>query len=697
MTEKEAQARIESLRKAIDHHRYLYHVLDQQEISDAALDSLKHELFTLEQQFPQLITPNSPTQRVGGKPLARFAKVTHRFRMLSIEDVFNAEELYEWRARLLKLVPGMTSQFFSEIKMDGLATSLEYENGVLFRASTRGDGTIGEDVTASIKTIEAIPLELRKPTEQEIIAFVKRFNAIDEKKLRDRIKNFSGTIEIRGEVFMEKRVFEELNVELKKEEKPLFANPRNAAAGSIRQLDPRVAASRRLTFFGYGFMEEESFGLTTHEQCHALISLFGIKINPYDQLCETLAEVERFHAQIKKDREKLPFWTDGVVVTINDNVLFTKLGVVGKTPRGIVAYKFPAEQVTTIVEEVKFQVGRTGVLTPVAHLRPVFVAGTTVSHATLHNIDEIERLGVRVGDTVIIEKAGDIIPKVVSVVKEMRSGNEKKIEYPTHCPICESPVERREGEVALVCSNRSCFGQERERFIHFVSKKAFNIEGLGDKILEQLISIGLVQTPADLFTLTVGDIQPLERFAEKSAMNLIEAIQKRKRVDLSRFVYALGIRHVGEQTAIDLAQYFGTLEKVMDASPEDLLCVPQIGTVVSESFGEYFSNQKNRALVDELLKNGVQVSQVKISTHRPLAGKTFVLTGTLLSLTRDEATARIRVLGGAVSSSVSKETDYVIAGEATGSKYAKAQKLGVRILSENEFVTLTKSDKKSIV
>lgn len=687
MTEKEARARIEKLRKTIEHHRYLYHVLDTQEISDAALDSLKHELFQLEQEFPQLIVSSSPTQRVGGKPLEKFAKVTHEHPMLSMEDVFAFEELSAWLARVRKVDPqGSYDEFFCEVKMDGLAVSLVYRDGEMITGATRGDGKVGEDVTLNLKTIEHIPLSLRAPSDKEIDFFLSQHPTVEKQKLLARLRDLSGRIEVRGEVYMEKKSFERLNKEQQAKGLPLFANPRNASAGSIRQLDPSIVASRRLSFFAYGLVDEESFGLTTHEQGHHLIKMMGMKINSHDKLCRSLEEVRAYYNHISQIRAQLPFWTDGVVVLINDNLTFRQLGVVGKTPRGLVAYKFPAQQVTTVVEKVAFQVGRTGVLTPVAHLRPVFVAGTTVSHATLHNMDEIERLGVRIGDTVIIEKAGDIIPKVVSVLKEMRTGSELAIEHPQACPICGSEVARKSGEVALVCTNPSCFGQEREKFIHFVSKKAFNIEGLGDKIIEQLINVGLVQTPADLFTLTIGDIQPLERFAEKSAGNLIAAIEASKKIDFSRFIYALGIRHVGEQTAIDLSKYFKTLDKLLDASIEELENIPNIGGIVARSIYDYFRHEAHRRLVADLTHNGVQIKSAQTLASQPLAGKTFVLTGTMLSLTRDEASEQIRIRGGSVSGSVSKQTDYVVVGQDPGSKYEKAKKLGVRILDEKAFL-----------
>jgi len=666
MNKIETKKRIEKLKEEINHHRYLYHVLDRQEISDAALDSLKHELYKLEQQYPEFITADSPTQRVGGKPLNKFEKVKHVVPMISIEDIFTREELEAWQKKIKKIAPQAKFDYFAEVKMDGLAISLIYENGILSKAATRGDGKIGEDVTKNIKTIEAIPLALRA---------------------NYRVKDFSGRIEVRGEIFMTKKIFEKLNQEQKKKGEKVFANPRNAAAGSIRQLDSKITASRKLNFFGYDLITD--LGQKTHQDIHEILPLLGIPINPYYQYCKNLDQIEKFYNIINKKRDKLNYWIDGIVVNVNDIKLMEKLGAVGKTRRGMIAYKFPAKQATTKVVDVHFQVGRTGALTPVAVLEPVFIAGTTVTHATLHNIDEIERLGVKIGDTVILEKAGDVIPKIIKVLPKLRTGKEKKIEIPKKCPICGSPVERKKDKVAIYCSNDKCFAKESENIIHFVSKKAFDIEGLGDKIVEQLINKGLIANVADLFILTKGDLEPLERFAEKSADNLIKAIRKSKRVTLAKFLYALGIRHVGEETAIDLAQHFGSLEKIKRVAVEELENIPDVGIVVAKSIHDFFSDKRNLKIVDELIKNGVEIEKIK-KQKQILAGKIFVLTGSLESMSRDEAKNKIRVLGGNVSSSISKNTDYVIAGENPGSKYDKAKKLGVKIIKEKDFLNILK-------
>lgn len=689
MTKSEAAVRIKKLRETIEHHRYLYHVLDRQEISDAALDSLKHELYTLEQEFPALITPDSPTQRVGGAALEKFAKVPHRFPMLSMEDVFSFEEMEEWHTRIQKLVPSEQLDFFAEIKMDGLAVSLEYEDGILTTGSTRGDGKIGEDVTNNLKTIDAIPLSLRRPSEKEMSAFLTTYKgAVDASVFRKEMNSLKGHIEVRGEVYMGKKTFNRLNKEQEKKGLPLFANPRNVSAGTIRQLDSSVVASRGLDFFGYAIMDEGRFGLTTHAQVHDVLRMLGVSINPLYAHCKTLRDVDAFHTSVGKKREKLDYWTDGIVVSVNNNAIYSQLGVVGKTPRGSVAYKFPGQQATTVLEDVTFQVGRTAALTPVAHLRPVFIAGTTVTHATLHNIDEINRLGIKIGDTVIIEKAGDIIPKVVEVVASLRTGMEKPIAIPTRCPICGSKVIRQEGKVAIACSNASCFAQELAGMRHFVSKKGFDIDGLGEKIIEQLVNAGLVSTPADLFTLTKGDLEPLERFADKSAHNLIQSIQTARRIDFSRFLYALGITHVGEETAYDLAQRFGTIQALMKASLEDLASVPDVGEVVARSVYDYFHDENNKRYIAQLIENGVVINAMSHNKKQTLAGKTFVLTGTLERLTRDEAKAKIRERGGDVASSVSKNTSYVVAGRDPGSKFDTAQTLGVTIINESAFLKL---------
>jgi len=690
MNKPEAKQRIQKLREEINRHRYLYHVLDRQEISDAALDSLKHELYKLEQEFPEFITPDSPTQRVGGKALEKFAKVAHQSPMLSIEDVFEFKEVQAWQERLRKLVPGARFDYFAEIKMDGLAVALIYQDGVLTTGATRGDGKMGEDVIQNIKTIEAIPLKLHRPNQKELDNFYKKVGPNFKKHiLEDFIaRGFRGRLEARGEAFMRKDVFEKLNKEQVKNDLPEFANPRNAAAGSIRQIDPKITARRKLDFFAYDLVTEH--GQINHEQEHELMKLLGIKICALSAHCYTLDEVEKFYKKIQAQRDKLDFWADGIVVNINGNQLFKKLGVVGKARRAMIAYKFPAEQATTIVREVKWQVGRTGAITPVAVMDPVFIAGTTVTHATLHNLDEIKRLGVRIGDTVIIEKAGDIIPKVLKVLSKLRAGKEKEIRAPKKCPICAGPITRRAGEVAIYCESKNCFAQEARNIMHFVSRKAFNIDGLGRKVVEQLISHGLIANAADLFILTQGDLESLERFAEKSAKNLISAIDKAKDISLARFVYSLGIRHVGEETAIDLAQNFGTLQNIINARLDELEAVPDIGEVVAKSIHQYFKDEKNQKLMQQLIRNGVKIEEVKVRKHQPLRGKTLVLTGSLESMTRDDAKAKIRALGGDVSSSVSKQTDFVVAGSDPGSKHDKAKKLGVKILHEKEFLKMLK-------
>lgn len=686
MTREEVKKRIEKLREEINYHRYLYHVLDRQEISDAALDSLKHELFKLEQQFPEFITPDSPTQRVGGEPLPEFKKWRHEIPMLSMEDVFNPDELYEWKERIQKLLPHEIFDYYAEIKMDGLAVTLIYEDGLFKVGATRGDGKVGEDVTQNLKTIEAIPLRLRNPSEKEIEEFIKKFgkNGLDEGKLRRGLSTLRGRIEARGEAFMMKNIFEELNKAQEVAGLPRFANPRNAAAGSIRQLDPKITASRKLDFYGYALVTD--LGQSTHEQAHEILKLIGIKVNPLNRYCKTLEDIVEYHKHIYEMRPRLPYWTDGIVVNINKIRIFEKLGVVGKAPRGMIAYKFPPEQATTRVREVLWQVGRTGAVTPVAVMEPVFIAGTTVTHSTLHNIDEIERLGLKIGDTVIVEKAGDVIPKVVKVLPKLRTGREKKIVPPKRCPMCKTPLIRKPGEVAIYCPNPKCFARSLEKVVHFVSKKAFDIEGLGYKIIERFLDEGLIRDAADLFELKVGDILPLERFAEKSASNLIEAIERSKKIPLARFLFALGIRHVGEETAIDLANYFGSLEKLKEATLEELQAVPNIGGIVADSIYNWFRDKSNKEFLDRLLKH-VTIIKPTIG-KQPFRGLKFVLTGTLESMTRDAAKERIRILGGDVASSVSRETNYVVVGREPGSKYDKAKKLGIKILNEREFLEL---------
>jgi len=674
MTEKEVKARIEKLRKEIDHHRYLYHVLDKQEISDAALDSLKHELQVLEQEHPKLITPDSPTQRIGGEPLEKFEKAPHERRMMSLNDIFSFEELSEWQTRVVKLL-GKAPEYYAELKVDGLAMSLTYENGKLVRAATRGDGQTGENVTANVRTIEAIPLVL-EPYSQKYPRAPK-------------------TIEVRGEVYMSKKQFEFLNREQKKKGEAPFANPRNAAAGTVRQLDPRVTASRKLSFLAYECATD--IGVENHSDVHAFLQAIGFPSGvSFNRVCKTIKDVEAFHAHATRVRDSLDFWVDGVVVNVNSVADFARLGFVGKAPRGAIAYKYPAEQATTIVEDIGIQVGRTGVLTPVAHLHPVCVAGSTVSRATLHNEDEIKRLGLKIGDTVIVEKAGDIIPDVIQVLVNLRTGKEKLFHMPNVCPMCGSCVVKKPGEVNAYCSNKKCFAVQQQGLEHFVSRGAFDIEGLGPKILEQLRAADLVKIPSDLFDLTTDDLKPLERFAEKSADNLVKAIQEKTRIELYRFIYALGIRHVGEQTARALAVRFESLGKLADASKEDLETIPDIGGVVAESVWNYFKTKESRELLKKLEKHlRIFHKRGPIIAKTGLKGKSVVVTGTLNNFSREQAKEAIVENGGKWSSSVSAKTDYVVAGENPGSKVEKARELGVTIIDEARFWQLLGKTKNS--
>lgn len=666
MNKAEARERIEKLKKEINRHRYLYHVLDKQEISEAALDSLKHELYVLEQEYPELITPDSPTQRIGGKPLDKFKKVTHKVRQWSFNDAFDEQEILDFDKRLEKIIRDQGESlsapldYTAELKIDGLHVVLAYEKGVFVRGATRGDGKVGEDVTQNLKTIESIPLKL----DREV------------------------SIIVEGEVFMAKDVFERLNRERAKKGEPLFANPRNAAAGAIRQLDPQIAKERRLDCFIYDLSAAEDMPLPESQAAELeLLAERGFRVNQNWKHLERIDDAFAFHRYWREHKEKENYWIDGVVLKLNSRRWQGLAGHTGKAPRWGIAYKFPAEQVTTVVEDIRVQIGRTGALTPVAHLKPVLVAGSKVSRATLHNQDEIERLDVRVGDTVIIQKAGDIIPEVVSVVQGLRSGKEQKFHMPKRCPYCESEVIRKEGEVASYCPNKNCFAVELRKLSHAASKKAFDIEGLGPNKVQQLAEEGLISDLADIFELRKGDLEALDRFGEKSAENLIAAIEKSRSVTLSRFLYALGIRHVGEEMAITLARHFPSLEGVEKASWEELESVPDIGPKVAQSIFAYFRNQDNLELIAKLLKAGVEIKGDGIASKK-LDGRTFVLTGSLENFSREEAKEKIRQLGGEMSSSVSKNTDYVIAGENPGSKLEKAQELGVRVLSEREFLDM---------
>lgn len=664
MNKSQAAQRIEKLRKEIDYHRYQYHVLDTQEISDAALDSLKHELATLEEAFPDLITASSPTQRVAGKPLDKFQKIQHMHRMLSLQDVFNKNELEEWEARIQKMLPDEKLEYYCELKIDGLALSLIYENGILQTAATRGDGFVGEDVTQNIKTIQSIPLEIP----------------------------YTNRLEVRGEVYMTKKSFEKVNKQREKDGESLYANPRNLAAGSIRQLDPQVTASRELSFFAYDIRD---YNMQSHADVHVFLKEQGFRVEKHSSACASLAEVYSFCEQWVEKRNDMPYLVDGVVIAVDNQDVYKKLGVVGKAPRWAVAYKFPAEQATSIVEDIQVQVGRTGAITPVAHLTPTLVAGTTVSRATLHNIDEIERLDVRVGDTVIIEKAGDIIPDIVEVLTNLRPRNTQKFEMPKNCPICESELNRKHGEVAFYCSNKKCFAQQREQISHFISKKGFNIDGLGPRIVEQLLDQGLISSAADLFELQKGDLLELEGFAEKSADNLLQELERRKEIDSAKFIYSLGIRYIGQETAFLLKDFVaqkGGIKTVIQLfeflhaqSIENFQAIEGIGEKVAQSLYDYFHEEETQEMFQKFDKLGVKLLQPKHKKNEFFADKSFLMTGSFSDMKRDEVYEIIRNGGGQIQSSVSKNLDYLLVGDKAGSKLKKAQEFGVEVLSEEDF------------
>lgn len=664
---REALARIQKLRKVIDRARYEYHVRDNPSMSDAAHDALKHELKLLEDAYPDLITKDSPTQRVGGRALARFAKVTHEVRMLSLEDIFSAEELVEWDARITKLAES-SQEYFGEVKYDGLAISLLYEDGLLMRGATRGDGSIGEDVTANIRTIASIPLRLGGHKEGGEGAY-------------------KGRIEVRGEAVITKEAFTAINAEQRTKGEKEYANPRNLAAGSVRQLDPQITASRNLDFFAYDLFLDPD--VATHAQKHEWLADAGFQTDPLARVLHGVNAIEQFRDEMIARRERLAFDIDGLVIAVNDTVTYGALGVSGKAPRGAIAYKFAALEATTILEDIVVQIGRTGAVTPVAVLRPVLIGGTTVSRATLHNVDEIARLGVKIGDTVVVGRAGDVIPDVKSVVVELRTGKEKVFHMPKTCPVCDATLVRAEGEVAWKCVNVQCSARHRERLYYFVSKKAFDIDGLGPKIIDVLLDEGLIQDAADIFVLTEGDVSPLERFGEKSAQNIVRSIQRKKEISLERFLIALGIPQVGEETARDLAAHFGTLERTMEASEDELLAVPDVGPIVARSIRQFFSDTHEQKLLAKLQKAGVRILPAeKRATGGKLEGQTFVFTGELERMSRDEAKDRVRALGASASESVSKKTSAVVVGANPGSKADRARELGVRALTEEEFLRI---------
>ena len=663
MTKSEAEKRIAKLRELINDYRYHYHVLDESIMSEAAADSLKHELSLLEEQYPELITPDSPTQRVAGKPLDKFEKVRHEKRMISLADVFSREEVEDWIVRNERLIPGgKIAEFFTDIKMDGLACSLKYRDGVFYQAVTRGDGLVGEDVTLNVKTIQNVPLSLASSSPE---------------------------VEVRGEIVIFKKDFDELNAEQRKKGEAEFANPRNLAAGSIRQLDPRIAASRPLKFIAYDLVTPD---MPTWHEAYEMLRALGFQTSGEDKVFGADKKMQMF-AYIKnldEYRKGLKFNTDGMVIKINDRAVYDKLGIVGKTPRGAVAYKFPAEESTTVVRDIVISIGRTGAATPVAILDPVEVAGSTVQHASLHNADEIARLDVRIGDTVIIYKAGDIIPQIKEVLTTLRPEGAAAFDYEEALKkqYPELKFERPAGEVVYRVKGESSDFILKRAIEYYASKPALNIEGLGEKNVVALVDAGLVKSIADLYRLRVNEVTKLERFGELSAKNLVAAVAASKSPTLAKFITALGIRHVGAQTAVNLARKFKTLEKLRNTTKEELLAVPDIGEVVAESILAYFGNEENLEILDELSQLGVSPLP-EDDGELPLTGKSYIVTGTLSSMGREEAEDRLRALGATVTSSVTKNTTALIVGEKPGkSKTDKAEKLGISQISETEFLEL---------
>ena len=663
--------RLNKLKETIDRHRHSYHTLDTPEISDEAYDSLFKELEEIEAKYPELVTSDSPTQRVGGEPLAEFVKVRHAHRQWSFDDVFDLAELKKWEERVRNFMEkaGVASEkleYCCELKIDGLKIILDYENGVLKRGATRGDGEVGEDVTSNIKTIKSIPVKIQKPVSLTVV----------------------------GEAWIGSDSLKKINAEREKAGEPLYANTRNLAAGSMRQLDPKMTASRRLDSFLYDIDEIKENGESPKTQSKEIEFLkeLGFKTNPYFKVCKNVEEIDGFYKEWNKKRHDLPYGLDGIVIKVNSVRIQQAIGYTAKSPRWGVAYKFPAEQVTTILEDIVFQIGRTGVVTPVAQLRPVQVAGSIVSRATLHNEDEIKRLDLRLGDTVIIQKAGDVIPDIVEVVKDLRPTGKnapKPFQWPTHIPACggDGAIERIPGEAAWRCVAKDSFDQQKRKFYYFTSKKCFDIDGLGPKIIDVLFENGLIATFDDIFTLKRGDLLALPRFAEKSVDNLLEAIEKSRKVTTTRFLASLSIPQVGEETAYDLSRHFSSIEKISEAKIEELRAIYGVGEVVAQSLVEWFRSSDNKKLVKNLLKH-VTIVKEQVSANRALEGKSFVFTGTLPTLERDAAQDMVRKLGGDVSSSVSKKTTYVVAGEEAGSKLDKARELGVKILDEGEFLEL---------
>ena len=700
MDKKKVKDRIEKLRKEIARLRDEYHVYDNPEVTDDVYDSLNRELKSILKEYPDFVDSNAPENRIGGKPLEKFEKVEHINRMLSLNDVFSVEELLDWEKRIKKLLTSnQVFDYFCEVKFDGLAVSLIYENGVFVRGATRGDGFVGEDITQNLKTINSIPLDLR---------------TILKEIPKDGPFKIPQFLEVRGEALISKDTLKKLNLKNKKEGKMLFANTRNVAAGSLRQLDPKLAAERNLDFYAYDIADtSEDFIFKKHSEKHKYLKEIGFNVDDHQAVCRNLDEVVSFIDKFKKIREKFPFGTDGIVVSVDDENLQKILGVVGKAPRYMAAFKYPAEKATTIVKDVLVNVGRTGVLTPLAIFEPTLVAGSTVSKATLHNMDQIERLDLRIGDTVVIEKAGDVIPKVVEVLIRMRTGKEKKVKMPDRCPVCGGEVEKKNSQVqqnlaalpslrglrhgqnfaapvsfsvAYYCINKKCPAKNERYLEHFVS--VFDIYEMGPKVLRRFKDEGLITDAADIFTLDKADISTLERFGQKSAENIIKEIEEKKKISLAKFLWALGILHVGEETARDLAETFGTLDNLIKATKEEINEIENIGIAVSLSVFNFFRDKNNLDFINKLKNNGVIIEKMDKKKMGKFTGLSFVLTGTLSSMSREIAKEKILALGGKVLGSVSKNTSYVVAGEEAGSKLINAEKLGVKVLDEQSFLKM---------
>jgi len=660
---EDAKKRIERLRSEIRRHDYLYYVLNQPEISDEQYDKLFAELKKLEQANPQFITPDSPTQRVSERPLEGFATVRHAVPMLSMDNTYNADELREFDQRVAKGIGSKNYDYVVELKIDGLAISLRYEKGVLVTAATRGDGDVGDDVTANVRTIKAIPLVL-----------------IDGQKA-------PGVLEVRGEVYMPTKAFLELNRLRAESGEPLFANPRNAAAGSLKLLDARITAARNLSFFAYATGEMSAPLAENHYKTLQKFKELGLPVNPDIKKAKDIEEVIGICMQWNEKRHRLDYHIDGMVIKVNRFDQRDILGATGRAPRWCISYKFPAERVQTTVLSIDVQVGKTGILTPVANLSPVQLAGTTVKRASLHNFDEIDRLDVRVGDTVIVEKAGEIIPQVVEVKKEFRKAGAKSFSPPAECPECGSKVEKDENGVYVRCISSNCPAQLKEKLRYFAGRDQMDIENLGTALIEQLVDAGLVKNFADIYKLKKSQLVELERLADKSAQNIVDSIEKSKNRPLWRFIAALGIRHIGSQSAQILADHFGSLDELMNAGQETLGSVDQIGPTMAKSIYDYFRDEKNRSIIEEL-KKAINLEHQKLTRSDKLAGKTIVVTGTLETLTRQQAEQAVKQAGGKTSSSVSKKTDFVLAGKEPGSKIDKAQQLGVKIIDEKHFLKL---------